>query len=349
MLKSIPSLTAACAVGLCFSAATMAAPHTTLVPIHVKNSHAVKMVSLIKITPNAKAAKQLAQNVHFMLANPHYGELHNGKMPTDKYVGMHGLPVLDQGMHGSCATFAATEGVDTVFPLQTGQTVSQLCNLELGKTLNQVQGGGWDGSFGYLVLGQVQDHGFLTMDYQTKSGCGGLTEYPANSFNTGDAMPTDTFEKDSRKNFTSADWKTLWKYNGDFAPIDPKDGAKVLVNVKKALNNDHVVVFGTVLNQFQGQAGAQGTYKGAANDTWVLTDGSTSINAGHEMVIDGYDDNACATFSGSAGEEKQCGLLHLRNSWGEGAGDNGDYYMSYDFFKTMAIEDYEMGKGVNNG
>lgn len=346
MLKGIPSMTAACAAGLCFSAAAMAAPQTTLVPIHLNNSHKVKMVSLMKITPSAKAAKQLAQNVQFVLANPHYGEVHNGSDPEEKYVGMHGLPVLDQGMHGSCATFASTAGVDTVFPLESGQTVSQLCNLELGKTLNQVQGGGWDGSFGYLVLGQVQDHGFLTMDYQKKNGCGGLTEYPVNSFNTGSAMPTNTFEKDSNKNFTSADWKTLWKYNGQFAPIDPTDGAKILVKVKHALNNGHVVVFGTVLNQYQGQAGAVGTYNGASNDTWVLTSQSTSINAGHEMVIDGYDDNACATFNGS---EKQCGLLHLRNSWGQGAGDHGDYYMSYDFFKTMAIEDYELGKGVNQG
>lgn len=59
------------------------------------------------------------------------------------------------------------------------------------------------------------------------------------------------------------------------------------------------------------------------------------INAGHEMIITGYDDDAIVT--GPYGTVNK-GLLTLRNSWGSYAGDHGNYYMSYDHFKTLALE-----------
>lgn len=65
------------------------------------------------------------------------------------------------------------------------------------------------------------------------------------------------------------------------------------------------------------------------------------------MVIDGYDDNACATYQTKDGTQKQqCGLLRLRNSLGSQAGDAGDYYMTYDYFKAMIIEAFVIGKNV---
>ncbi|MDF1761213.1 MAG: C1 family peptidase [Coxiellaceae bacterium] len=342
---SFLSTTLGLVAGIGLASSSLAAPNTVPVKLML-NNHGTKIVQLLKITPSKQAAAQLKQNVQFMLDNPRYAEVHDVNAPEKTYVGMHGLPVLDQGMHGSCATFASTEGVDTVFPVTGDSSVSQLCNLELGQSLNNPPGtsGGWNGSFGYVVLGQVQDHGFLTMEYQKANGCGGLREYPARSSNIGSPMDQQTFESNSNKNFTSADWKVLHKYNGSFAPINPAEGAKVLTSVKAALNRGHVVVFGTVLNQYQGQAGAVGDFKGH-NDVWTLTPAMQNINAGHEMVIDGYDDNACASYNN--GQDKQCGLLRLRNSWGSFAGNAGDYYMTYDFFKTMAIEDYEVGQGVN--
>ncbi len=33
------------------------------------------------------------------------------------------------------------------------------------------------------------------------------------------------------------------------------------------------------------------------------------------------------------------GLLTLRNSWGEEVGDHGNYYMSYDYFLKLAVEE----------
>ena len=74
------------------------------------------------------------------------------------------------------------------------------------------------------------------------------------------------------------------------------------------------------------------------NDTWALTP-ELSVPpyevGGHEMVIYGYDDNAVAyDKDGNA----HVGLLTLRNSWSSNNGDNGDYYMTYDYFKKYANE-----------
>lgn len=53
------------------------------------------------------------------------------------------------------------------------------------------------------------------------------------------------------------------------------------------------------------------------------------------MIITGYDDNAIAV---DADGQPHHGLLTLRNSWGEAVGDHGNFYMSYDYFKILAIE-----------
>jgi C1A family cysteine protease len=63
---------------------------------------------------------------------------------------------------------------------------------------------------------------------------------------------------------------------------------------------------------------------------WACTQPSSSsnrcvrTNAGHEVIVIGYDNN-----------QK---LLKIRNSWSANMGDNGDYYMTYNFFNAMANE-----------
>ena len=53
------------------------------------------------------------------------------------------------------------------------------------------------------------------------------------------------------------------------------------------------------------------------------------------MIITGYDDDAIAT--DEKGQTYK-GLLTLRNSWGKNAGDAGNFYMSYDYFKRLGVE-----------
>lgn len=53
------------------------------------------------------------------------------------------------------------------------------------------------------------------------------------------------------------------------------------------------------------------------------------------MVIIGYDDSAVAT--DKYGNKHQ-GLLILRNSWSSATGDQGNYYMTYDYFEVFVLE-----------
>src|SRR5262245_37425480 len=48
------------------------------------------------------------------------------KLPSKIDLGMNRVPVLDQGRHGSCVTFAVTAALDA--ELGKGDYISQLCN-----------------------------------------------------------------------------------------------------------------------------------------------------------------------------------------------------------------------------
>ena len=114
----------------------------------------------------------------------------------------------------------------------------------------------------------------------------------------------------------------------------------MLLNVKKALNDGSRVTFGVLLDVAQGSNGAVGKHHVYFSyDTWMLTPAIIDdikhnlVDAGHQMIITGYDDNAVIKDSWG---HKNKGLLTLRNSWGFLAGDYGNYYMSYDHFMAMA-------------
>lgn len=84
---------------------------------------------------------------------------------------------------------------------------------------------------------------------------------------------------------------------------------------------------------------------GLFTNSWILTPeivqdaNSGKIDAAHALVITGYDDNA--VIYGPDHSTHQ-GVLTLRNSWGLFAGYFGNYYMSYDYFKTFAMEVVEI-------
>ena len=322
------------------------------------SNHQQKTIRLMHITLSPIASQKLAANVAHILKHPtQRGLMRSSDLPAAKYLGMNNFPVLDQGQWGTCATFSTTAAIDAMFPLADESQVSQLCNLELGVTLNSLDGadGGWQGSFGYIVLGQITQYGYINKQYQHATGCGGLKTYPAYSYDNGSAMTVADFTAHSNMNFAKTDWTPIVQFNGNFAPMNPATADKALTNVKNALNQGYRVVFGSLIDPNVGQVGAAGTYNNIDNVAWVMTPQmqqdiiSNQNMEGHEIIIDGYDDNACATYTDTAGvSQKQCGLLRIRNSWGPSAGDQGDFYMSYDHFKGMAIEVYAIGDDVKD-
>lgn len=261
-------------------------------------------------------------------------------LPTRVDLGMNKTPVLDQGVHGSCVTFAMTGAIDAV--IGKGDYVSQLCSLELGSYLQQrglIEYSGWDGSNGSVVLNQLNDYGLFPKEYQQQYGCAGVKKYPLfNENNTGKPMSVSEYSANALPLSTYASWQVLLDteeaFSKNHSPL------ALLRAVKKSLREGKRVTFGMLLDDLQPGAGALGTFKKRL-DSWVVTPEiikhaqKNGLNAGHEMIIIGYDDKAVAlTKNGQASK----GLFIVRNSWGNQVGDGGNFYVSYEYFKAFADE-----------
>ena len=261
-------------------------------------------------------------------------------LPARIDLGMNGTPVLDQGAHGSCVTFAITGALDAL--IAKGDYISQLCSLELGDYLKQkgkIRYSGWDGSTGPIVLNQLQEYGVVARRYQTEFGCAGVKRYPrSNEKNTGNPMSINEYSANALPLANFGRWESLIDINLAFTKnYNP---TALLRDVKKHLREGNRITFGVLLDVDQGHVGALGTHK-KNFDTWVLTPEiirnakTGKIRAGHQMIIIGYDDQALVpTQNGQTSK----GVFILRNSWGKAVGGGGNYYMSYAYFKALCVE-----------
>jgi hypothetical protein len=226
-------------------------------------------------------------------------------------LGMNGVPVLDQGAHGTCVTFATTAALDAI--LSGRDTISQQCSLELFKGLgNDI----WNGAYRPT---EVSDP-FKQYGVVTKENC--PREYPV------------TYCKLSKEEYGKL--------------IDPALSEKMkdvsvnyhhtisLPGIKKALDNNRRVLIGFLIDASSSDNVAGFNYctedKGKCfqGGIWACEQPDSgksrcsSSNAGHEVVIVGYDD--------------ELELFKIRNSWGDSVGDKGDYYMSYKYLEEMALD-----------
>jgi hypothetical protein len=310
----------------------------------VKESKA-KTIKLLKFTLSDKAKHSLADKaINALSKTKQFAPMamsHYGKFPTSIQLGMNGVPVLDQGEHGSCVTFAITTAIDAA--LNQGDLISQLCQLQLGNYFASHGYGesGWDGSLGRFVLSQMDSFGIVSKAKEAELGCGGLYSYPIQGADPTSSMTLEEFhqmsESMTQRSFVS--WSPILDFYESH--LDRIDTNKTLAAIKTSLVNGERVTFEVLLLDFElGVEGAVGK-KGDSYDTWVLTpeiarDVYLNPNfGGHEMVITGYDDNAIAV--DDEGRTYQ-GLLTMRNSWGDQLGDHGDFYMSYDYFKLLVLE-----------
>jgi len=299
----------------------------------------IKNVYLMQVDLTEKEKKAI---INFKPSVTQHTLKQQTSLPPLADLGMNGVPVLDQGHHGTNSTFATTAAVDAL--LGKGDYISQLCNLELGNYLEYdgYFSSGWHGSWCADVLAQMIGHGIINKQTQIEKSCAGVTVYPIRDRdNTGKRTPLNDFHPLSERMDTNFYWEPILsiatRVNDD---IDHGyDPDKVLIEVKKALALHKVrLTFSVILPIDYCSAGACGRYH-RLNDTWVLThriqnDPDPKLG-GHAMVITGYDDEAIAI---DDEDVSHTGLLTLRSSWGANVGDNGNYYMTYDFFKKYAIE-----------
>jgi len=260
--------------------------------------------------------------------------------PSSVQLGMENTPVLDQGIHGSCVVFAITAAIDAI--LKKGDYVSPLCSLQLGSYLQSFGyfQSGWQGSLAYSSLAQFDAFGFVNTDKQKQVGCGGLFEYPLFEKNYGQAMSLEDFHQHSE---SLTEYRIGWSsvldiYQSSHEDIDMQN---ILTQVKTILFKGDRLIIGVLLaDSDKGVAGAVGTHKDY-NDTWLLTPEITQEMkqspqyVGHALLVTGYDDNAYA--KDDYGRIYR-GLVTLRNSWGDKVGEHGNFYMSYDYFKTLVME-----------
>ena len=303
-----------------------------------------KQIKLLKIELSEKAKHHFSHKAQKLLTPTDQFADHiihkNEKFPAKVQLGMNGVPVLNQGNHGSCAVFAITAALDAV--LNKGDYISQLCHLQVGNYLatNGYTPSGWDGSIGRLVLSQLESTGIVSKEQQNAIGCGGLTEYPPTGDDPESSINLEEYHQISEPfDHNTLNWWTLLDVFD--ATTERLDTTLTLTAVKNSLANGDRVAFGILLLDFEhGLMGAVGK-KGLTYDSWVLTpeiarDVYLRPNfGGHEMVITGYDDNAVAI--DDKGRTHR-GLLTIRNSWGDKVGDHGNFYMSYDYFTLLVIE-----------
>lgn len=296
----------------------------------------LKEVTLLQVKLSDHALEKLNDRVDDILENQV-----RISYPSKKELGMGTVPVLDQGRHGACVVFATLAAVDAV--LGKGDYLSELCLLQLGRYIekNSYSPSGWEGSTGENVLNQMRMFGFVTKSKELTHGCGGLTEYPLNEDGEpGTEMsPEEYHELSQPMKFDAVGWSTLLDIYRVF--LDKIDMKMVLNQVKDSIQGGDRITLGILLPDVnQGVVGAVGKYH-TENDSWILTPQIASdiktkkITSAHEMIITGYDDKAVAI--DEDGHRYQ-GLLTLRNSWGPRIGDKGNFYMSYDYFKALALE-----------
>ncbi len=292
-----------------------------------------------KISISNKAKRALTHRNTFLTSNPSTAVKH----PEQVQLGMNGVPVFDQGNHGTCTTFAVTAAIDAV--LNKGDYISQLCQLQIGNYIqtNGYTPSGWNGSWGRLELSKMDVTGIISKEQQKSQGCGGLLEYPLTSENPESSMSFEEYHPMSEP-MNVGWWTLLDVFNAVNDRLDPNI---TLDQVKDSLIDGDRVAFGILLFDFdQGMMGAIGK-KGATYDSWILSPEMLRdlwlrpLFGGHAMVITGYDDNAIAT--DDKGREYK-GLLTLRNSWGDQVGDHGNFYMSYDYFKVLVMEAQRINK-----
>ena len=262
------------------------------------------------------------------------------ELPRKVRVGMQLTPVLNQGYHGSCVTFAVTAALDAA--LGAGDYISQLCNLELGSYLainDKAYASGWNGSFAPWVLQQITDYGIIGQNYQKLNGCAGVRDYPLES-ETSEGIPmSDTeFMAHSIPISNLISWEVFLTDDESFSAKADMDS--IIFRIKEELAKGNRLNVGMLLDVNVGDAGAAGT-NNAFNDTWMLTPQiildamNGDIYAGHELVITGYNDDLEVTDDNGTVNK---GVFTLRNSWSTLAGDHGDYYVTYDYLKFLALD-----------
>lgn len=295
------------------------------------NPDGVKEITVVEYEVPEALREQFYQRMHRRLEQHEHFFQSTSLLPKKVQLGMANVPVLDQGRHGSCTTFAATAALDAA--LGQGDYVSQLCLLQLGNYLEQQSQtkSGWNGANTGVMLNRIAQYGVISMASQHRYGCGGYHYYPYFLTPSSGMTPEDYAKHREFSLHDKVSWQSITRRGSYFGPNN-------IEKIKAALHSGSRVLVSILLPRSDlGSMGATGYYH-YANDTWVLTHEieqdvlhSDKVD-GHAIIITGYDDQAKAVDHNGRSHQ---GLFTLRNSWGSWVGDWGNFYMSYDYAEIL--------------
>lgn len=329
------------------------------IPCTLNANDNAKEIKLLKVNLSRKNRAALKAEISSILhTSKRVAPLmsHSRALPSHVQLGMNDVPVLDQGQHGTCVTFAATAALDAL--IGRGDYISQLCLLNLGNFIGNhtlFRPSGWDGSYASITLARLSEYGIVSKEYEKMYGCGGVTQYPKdNPFSPENEMTIEDYHHAHLRSvpfFEGEHFIQTELLNFQQRMTNQESMDNIQSNVKKALYQGDRVLIGVLLPMNE-WIGLEGQFQ-APHDAWVLT-GRTEYLAsraisdpsqwgqwgGHEMIITGYDDEAIAVDGAGVAHK---GLFTLRNSWGIGVGDQGDFYMSYDYFKALTLDLVRIG------
>ncbi len=284
-----------------------------------------KIISLMRLSPTAEIIAR-AERIERMAADDDEADESDeikaitkkeiiafDKSETAKDLTMNNVPVLDQGQHGTCVTFATTAALDAL--LEQGDFIDQQCTLAHSFFLGNNY---WEGARQAAeIITPLKTHGIVEQGKCTD-------KYPAPSVKINTEDYTALVNADVTIETVESSYNRNLKLQDIRNSID--NGKRIALGFMVKANSDPISVrgFDTVIDGKTNKGGL-----------WACKLEGNSKNycgfafAGHEVVVVGYDD----------GQE----LLKIRNSWGNSVGDNGDYYMSYDFFNAMSLDGTSIG------
>jgi C1A family cysteine protease len=327
---------------ICFSTLVFANTSSEVVPLTIPHSESEHIDGHFEIVlPKVHVTPILKLNIQNRYKYDAYEKDTN--LPCKYELGMGNVPVLNQGRNGSCVTFAEIAVIDAL--KGEGDYYSELCLLNLGSYLHSQGFGvsGWNGIDFKSNFHRIIEFGLIPKQIQKDKGCGGDKNYPLNGNYKINGMSLQEYHANSEPIFYRLiiDAKNLYRVSNDIFTDTTMDN--ILRRTKKHIVMGQRVLLGMYMPANSTLA-LDANYK-KEHDTWVLTEKlNNQIQqdnsfwdqiVGHAMVITGYDDDVAIKDRQGA---IHYGVFKLRNSWGKYAGDHGDYYVTYDYFKTFVGE-----------
>lgn len=344
-------------ISLAFSTSlALATNNPSIHLLQLKSSHSPSRTVAampIKLTP-AVFEMQRTRNVHLKKSTRNTVEDH---LPSEVNLTMNGVPVLDQGSYATCVTFAVTAAIDA--QINKGDYISQLCLLQLSRSVieNTFWHSLWEGSSIRILLSYLSQYGVMTTDYQKKGFCNNVQTYPltynekylkhkmtpaqyhahsVDIFRNYEIEPQILFNFTHIYSMEGGPDRILTIGNNSDGWITPE---AAFAATRKSIAEGNRVILEFLFKGSNMRIGIKNT----ENDTWFMSNELRSIFNSqryltdandwyyHLVVIYGYDDNLTVR---DAEGETQTGVFLVRNSWGEERPE----YMTYDYFKLMALE-----------